>query len=665
MSRACEGASLASEVWPEAPSLPAFFVDGNPPWGGLAAGGSSSPVSADSPRGASEPVPAGREEAVQDTRNDVRNVAVVAHVDHGKTSVVDAMLWQARLFETTGDDLDRLRASLDPERDKALRVMVSHTSTVFRGTRVHLVDTPARSDVGGETDRALRLVEGILFVVDADEGPVPQVRFVLRKAFEFGLSPVVVVNKIDLPGARPAEVLGEIREMFVDLGADERQQDFAAVYCNARIGSCRRTIDGPEELMAPLFEAVLEHVPPPRYDSKGPLQFLVTGLDYEDFLGRLAVGRVFNGSLRSGDEVAHLGLAGSRMDATVGGVFRREGLDLVEIESAEPGDIVALSGIDSLHIGDTLSDRLRPEALPPVKVDEPTLAVVCSVSDSPLAGQEGSHLSAAKLRERLWREILTNTTIRVEETDSPDAFLICARSELQLAILLEMLRREGFELSTSRPFVLDRTTDGVVHEPVDVLTVDCPDAHVGVVKEKVIRRRGEIRRIVGRGSGRSLLECRMSVRGSLGFRNEFLNDTKGSGIMTQVFDGYRPCVVEVPRRDTGVLVADRPGRATAYAIAHLQARGTIFVAPGEEVYEGMIVGENSRPNDVDVNITKLRPTGPGLSVPEPELRLIPPRSMSLEQALEFVRDDELVEITPRTLRLRKKVLDAGLRARNS
>ena len=604
----------------------------------------------------------------QQQRNDVRNLAIIAHVDHGKTTLADAMLWQSEIFRENEDVADRVMDSIDLEREKSITVMAKNTSVVYRGTRINLVDIPGHADFGGAVERTLSMVDGVMLVVDACEGPLPQTRFVLRKALEQGRAPIVVINKIDLPRARPQEVLDEIRGLFEDLDATEAQKEFPVLYCNARRGLCRREFDGEDHPLLPLFEQILESVPAPEHDPERPMQFRVTTLDYDDFLGRLALGRVANGVLKRGDEVTQCHTDATRSVGRVTGLFGYDGTRRVEVEEAGPGDIVAVGGLESVGIGETLSDRDRPEALGLLRADEPTLSMVISVNDSPMAGIEGRFVTGNSLRERLFRELLTNASIKVEETDSPDAFRISGCSELQLAILIEMMRREGYELSVSKPRILTRTIDDQVHEPVESLVVDCPEDYVGVVTEKVGARKGRMTKMINHGSGRVRMEFRIPSRGLIGFRTEFLRDTRGSGIMNHLYGEYEPWHGEIPVRAAGALIADRPGRCTAFAIEHLQPRGTIFVAPGEQVYEGMIVGENSRSNDLEVNITKeKKPVAPmdTIVAGDPTVRLIPPRSMSLEQALEFIRDDELVEVTPRAFRLRKQVLQASRRDRNA
>jgi GTP-binding protein len=602
----------------------------------------------------------------QEVRNDIRNLAIIAHVDHGKTTLVDAMLWQSGIFRENEYVAERVMDSIDLEREKGITIMAKNTAVTYRGTHINIVDTPGHADFGGEVERTLKMVDGVLLLVDASEGPLPQTRFVLRKALEANLPPIVVINKIDRADARPQGVLDEIYDLFIDLDATEEQLEFPVFYCNARRGLCRTTVDGPDEILIPLFEEILRTIPPPVYDPSSPLQLLVTNLDYDDYVGRLAIGRVFNGRLRTGREVMRCHLDGGHTVAKVTGLYGYQGLRRVDVEEAGPGDIVAVVGLDEVSIGETLSDPEDPRPLPPIRVDEPTIAMMFSVSSSPMAGREGPHVTSSKLRQRLARECLTNVSIRMEETDTPDTFKVSGRGELQLAILIEMMRREGYEMSVGKPEVLTREIHGQRHEPMEILVVDCPEDFIGVVTQKVGIRKGRMTKMINHGTGRVRLEFRLPSRGLIGFRTEFLTDTRGTGIMNHLFDGYEAWQGDIPHRPTGALVADRPGHATAYAIGHLQPRGVLFVAPGDEAYEGMIVGENSRDNDLDVNITKEKKlTNVRASTDEATVQLIPPRAMSLEQALEFLRTDELLEVTPKAFRLRKRVLSAQQRKNKS
>jgi len=596
------------------------------------------------------------------TRDDVRNLAIIAHVDHGKTTLVDAMLWQSGIFRANEQVAERVLDSIDLEREKGITIMAKNTAVLYRGTRINIVDTPGHADFGGEVERTLKMVDGVLLLVDASEGPLPQTRFVLKKALEAGLPPIVVINKIDRSDARPAEVLDEVFDLFIDLDASEEQLDFPVLYANARAGTCRRTPEGEDEMLVPLFEEILRSVPPPAYDPEAPLQFLVTTLGYDDYVGRLAIGRLFNGTVRKSQEVALCRLDGSVVPVKVAILYGYDGLKRVEVQEAGPGDIAAIAGLEEVSIGETLSERERPLALPPLKIDEPTIAMVLSVNDSPFSGRDGRYVTSRKLKERLEREVLGNVSIRLEPTATPEAFRVSGRGELQLAILIEMMRREGYELAAGKPEVLTRTQDGVLQEPMELLTVDCPEEYVGVVTQKMGVRKGRMMRMVNHGSGRVRMEFRVPSRGLIGFRAEFLTDTKGSGIMNHIFDGYDRWQGEIEHRATGALVSDRGGRTTAYAIEHLQPRGTLFVSPGEEVYEGMVVGENARDTDMDVNITREKKlTNMRASGSDDTVHLVPPRVMNLEQALEFIREDELVEVTPKAFRLRKRILPANRR----
>ncbi len=595
-------------------------------------------------------------------RADIRNLAIIAHVDHGKTTLVDALLWQAGIFRAHEHVVERVMDSIDLEREKGITIMAKNTAVVWKGTRINIVDTPGHADFGGEVERTLKMVDGVLLLVDASEGPLPQTRFVLRKAFEARLPPIVVINKIDRADARPREVLDEVYDLFIDLDAGEEDLDFPVLWCNAKRGICRRAVDGPDETLAPLFEEIVRTVPAPRYEPDKPLQLLVTALDYDDYVGRLAIGRLVNGELARGQAVTRCLHDGSLRPAKVTGLYGYEGLRRVEIAAAAPGEIVAVTGIDEVTIGETLSDAETPLALPPIRVDEPTISMVFGINTSPLAGREGQHLTASKLRARLDRELLTNVSIRVEPTASPDAFKVSGRGELQLAILIEMMRREGFELSVGKPEVITRTVDGALHEPMEQLVVDVPEEFIGVVTQKLGTRKGRMTKMVNHGTGRVRLEFRLPSRGLIGFRSEFLTDTRGTGLLNSLFDGWEPWQGEIEQRANGALVADRSGRATAYAIENLQPRGLLMVAPGDEVYEGMIVGEHNRGNDLDVNIVReKRLTNMRSSTADELVRLAPPLVMNLEQALEFIAADELVEVTPKAFRLRKRVLPANQR----
>jgi GTP-binding protein len=598
----------------------------------------------------------------QNSRQDLRNVAIVAHVDHGKTTLVDALLWQSGIFRDNENIAERVMDSIDLEREKGITIMAKNTAVDYLGTHINIVDTPGHADFGGEVERTLKLVDGVLLLVDASEGPLPQTRFVLGKALEAKLPPIVIINKIDRPDARISEVLDEVYDLFIDLDADEALLDFPVLYANAKAGICRRTPDGPDEPLVPLFEAILETVPPPAFDPEMPLQVLITSLDYDDYVGRLALGRVVSGQLARGQDVATCLPGGEPRPLRISTLYGFDGLQRREIASAAPGDLVAVAGFEDFSIGETIVDPADPRPLPQLKVGEPTLSMLFAVNTSPMAGREGEHVTSRKLRERLDKEVMTNVAIRVEPTPAADTFTVSGRGELQLAILIEMIRREGFELAVGKPEVVTRTIDGVLHEPMEILVVDCPEEFVGVVTQKVGTRRGRMMHMINHGSGRVRIEFRIPSRGLIGFRTEFLTETRGTGILNQLFDGWEPWQGDITQRVTGALVADRAGRTTAYAIEHLQPRGTLFLKPGEEVYEGMVVGENSRPNDLDVNITKEKKLTNMRAASADELvRLVPPRLMNLEQAIEFISDDELVEVTPKAIRMRKKILQANKR----
>ncbi len=595
-------------------------------------------------------------------RLDVRNLAIIAHVDHGKTTLVDAMLWQSGIFRAHEHVAERVMDSMDLEREKGITIMAKNTAIDFKGIRINIVDTPGHADFGGEVERTLTLVDGVMLLVDASEGPLPQTRFVLRKALARGLKPIVVVNKIDRPDARIAEVLNEVYDLFIDLDAPEETLDFPVLFTNAKAGTCRMEADGPETNLEPLFQQILTTVPPPAYDPALPTAMMVASLDYDDYVGRLAVGRVISGELTTGQTITVCGRDGATKNAKLSQLYGYQGLKRLPIETARPGDLVAVAGIEELEIGDTIADSDDPRPLPRLTVDEPTLAMLFGINTSPMAGRDGKHMTSRKIKDRLERETLTNVSIRVEPTDSPEVFKVSGRGELQLAILIEMMRREGFELSVGKPEVITRTVDGKIHEPMEELVIDCPEEHVGGVTQKLGPRRGRMTKLVNHGSGRVRVEFRVPSRGLIGFRTEIMTETRGTAIINSLFDGWAPWQGDIPSRNNGSLIADRAGKASAYAIENLQPRGELFVAPAEEVYEGMIVGEHSRGNDLDVNICRERKvTNMRASSAEELVRLVPPRVLSLEQALEYVAADEFVEVTPKAIRLRKKILQANRR----
>jgi GTP-binding protein len=598
----------------------------------------------------------------QATRDDIRNLAIIAHVDHGKTTLVDALLWQSGTFRANEDVAERVMDSIDLERERGITIMAKNTAVTYQGSRINIVDTPGHADFGGEVERILKMVDGVMLLVDASEGPLPQTRFVLKKALEAHLPPIVVINKIDRPDARPAEVLDEIYDLFIDLEADESQLDFPVLYTNARAGTCRPTPDGEDTKLAPLFDQIMTSVPAPRYDPEAPLQFLVTTLDYDDYVGRLVIGRVFNGRMAKGEEVALCHADGSIGRGKVTNLYGYQGLKRTEVREAGPGEIVAIAGFDDVGIGETISALEDPRPLPRMQIDEPTISMMLSINDSPFSGRSGKHLTSRKLKERLEREALSNPSIRLEPTATPDVFEVAGRGELQLAILIEQMRREGYELSAGKPQAVTREIDGRQHEPIELLHVDCPEEYVGAVTQKTGQRRGRLMKMINHGSGRVRIELRIPSRGLIGFRTEFLTETRGTGIMNHLFDAWEPWQGDIAHRATGALVADRGGRATAYAIDNLEPRGTMFVGPGEEVYEGMIVGEHNRDSDLDVNyVREKKLTNMRASGSDDTVQLVPPRRLSLEQALEFIREDELVEVTPDAFRLRKRILSASRR----
>ncbi|HEV8316411.1 MAG TPA: translational GTPase TypA [Vicinamibacterales bacterium] len=593
-----------------------------------------------------------------------RNVAIIAHVDHGKTTLVDALLRQSGSFRANQQVAERVMDSMDLERERGITILAKNTAVHYKDLLINIVDTPGHADFGGEVERTLSMVDGVMLLVDASEGPLPQTRFVLRKALERGLPPIVVLNKIDRPDARPKEVLNEVYDLFIDLDATEDQIEFPVLYTNAREGTATTEIATPGDDLRPLFDAIVEHVPPPRGDPAAPLQILVANLDASDYLGRIAVGRIFNGTVKLNDPIAVVKLEGHVEPTRVTKLYAFDGLKRIEIEQASAGDIVCLAGIDDITIGETIADPEQAVAIPPIAIDEPTVSMIFGVNTSPMAGRDGQYVTSRNLRERLARELLGNVSLRVEDTDSPEQIRVFGRGELHLSILIEMMRRESFELQVSRPEIVTREIDGVKMEPVEDLVIDVPEEFQGVVIAQAGTRRGVLSKMINHGSGRVRLEFRIPARGLIGFRSQFMTDTRGTGIMNHLFAGWEPWHGAIPSRAAGALVADRTGVATAYAIFNLQERGEIFVEPATQVYEGMIIGENARPNDMDVNVTKeKKQTNMRASTADEAIRLIPPKKLSLEQAIEFINDDELVEVTPTSIRLRKRVLAANQRPR--
>jgi GTP-binding protein len=596
----------------------------------------------------------------------LRNVAIVAHVDHGKTTLVDALLHQSGIFRANERVAERVMDSNVLERERGITILAKNTAVHYDGHLINIVDTPGHADFGGEVERTLSMVDGVMLLVDASEGPLPQTRFVLRKALGRRLTPIVVINKIDRSDARTQAVLNEVYDLFIDLDAAEDQLDFPVLYTDARRGTATTDLAVPGVDLRPLFDAVIARIPAPRGAASAPLQALVANLDSSDYLGRLAIGRIFNGRVRVGDPIAVCKLDGSIERTTVTKLYTFEGLKRVDTLEASAGDIICLAGIEDIMIGETIADAEAPVAIPPATIDEPTVSMIFGVNTSPFAGRDGRFVTSRQIKDRLDRELVGNVSIRVEPTDSPEQMKVVGRGELQLSILIEMMRREGFELQVSRPEIVTKAIGGVLSEPVEELVVDVAEEYQGTVIAEIGTRRGMMTKMVNHGSGRVRLEFRIPARGLIGFRSQFLTETRGTGIMHHLFAGWEPWHGPIPSRPTGALVADRAGAATAYAIANLQERGEMFVAPVTQVYEGMIVGENSRPNDLDVNITReKKQTNMRASTADEGIRLIPPRLLSLEQAIEFINDDELVEVTPAHLRLRKKVLAANQRPRKA
>ena len=595
-------------------------------------------------------------------RESIRNIAIIAHVDHGKTTLVDAMLWQSGLFRQNETVAERIMDSMDLEREKGITIMAKNTAVNYKGVHINIVDTPGHADFGSEVERTLTLVDGVLLLVDAAEGPLPQTRFVLKKALEAGLPPIVVINKIDRSDARPAEVLDEVYDLFIDLDAAEDQLEFPVLYTNARTGTATTDLKVDSTTLEPLFETILATVPPPRFDPAAGLQFRVAMLDWDDYVGRLIIGRIVNGKVRQAERVSVVHRDGTVEQAKITVLYGYEGLKRVEIQEAGAGDLVAIAGVETIEIGETVGDLENPAALPLIRIDEPTVAMLFSSNVSPFAGREGRFVTSPQLRERLLKERKINPGIRVEETDSPDTFRVSGRGELQLAILIEIMRREGFEMEVGKPEIITHQEGGRTLEPMEHLVVDIPEDFIGAVTQKIGPRKGLMTKMVNHGTGRVRLEYRIPSRGLIGYRTEFLTDTRGTGLLNHLFDGWDEWQGDIAHRQSGALVADRAGRTTGYAIDNLQARGVMFLGPGEQVYEGMVVGENSRENDLDVNITKEKKlTNMRASTADESIKLTPPRIMNLEQNLEWIRDDELLEVTPKSLRLRKRALSGRRR----
>jgi len=599
------------------------------------------------------------------SNNSIRNIAIIAHVDHGKTTLVDAMLQQSGLYRSNERVVERVMDSMDLERERGITIMAKNTSVHFGETKINILDTPGHADFGGEVERVLKLADGVVLLVDASEGPLPQTRYVLSKALEQKLPVIVVINKIDRHDARPEEVVNEVYDLFIDLDASDEQIDFPILYAISRDGIAKHELDHESQDLRPLFDQILKTIPAPTCDENLPLQMLVANLDYNDYVGRLAIGRVFNGTVAASDQVSVCKIDGKLEKTKITQLYTYEGLKQVPIDKAESGDIIAIAGIEGIHIGDTITSATDPRPLPRIVVDEPTISMIFSVNTSPFAGKEGQHVTSRKIRERLDKELLANVAIKVEDTDSPEKFKVSGRGELQLAILIEQMRREGYELNVARPQVVTQKIDGELCEPIELAVIDVPEQFIGVVTEAMGRRKGTMTKMVNHGHGRVRMEFEIPSRGLIGFRNEFLTETKGTGLLNTIFLRWGKWQGELAGRGTGSLIADRFGEATGYSIFNLQERGELFVKPQTSVYEGMIVGENSRDVDLDVNIIREKKlTNMRASSADEALRLVPVRDLTLEQAIEYIAEDELVEVTPKSIRMRKKVLAANQRPKS-
>jgi GTP-binding protein len=594
-------------------------------------------------------------------QQDLRNIAIIAHVDHGKTTLVDGMMKQAGIFRSNEKVQERIMDNIDLERERGITIMAKNAAVRYNGTKINIVDTPGHADFGGEVERTLKMVDGVLLLVDASEGPLPQTRFVLQKALERKLPPILVINKIDRPDARIQAVLNEVYDLFIDLDATEDQLEFPVLYTNAKQGYAKLSMEEDSDNLQPLFNTIMNTIPPPSAEKNGPLQILVTNIDYDNYVGRLAIGRIFSGTVKAGDTVALMKGNSEISKTKVSFLYTFEGLERLTASEASSGEIIALAGVEGINIGDTITDADNPKPLPRIKVDEPTISMVFSINTSPFSGREGTYVTSRNLRERLEKELLYNVAIKVA-FDETDSFKVMGRGELQLAILIEMMRREGYELSVAMPETITKTLGDVLHEPMELLVIDVPEEYTGVVTQQVGMRKGKMQKMQNNGFGRVRLEFRIPSRGLIGFRSQFLTDTRGTGLLNHLFDGYDPWHGPLSKRQTGALVADRQGTTTTYALFHLQPRGTLFIRENTPVYEGMIIGENSRANDLDVNVIKEKKlTNMRASNADDALQLVPPRIMSLEQAIEFIKEDEIVEVTPESVRLRKKILEANKR----
>ena len=599
-------------------------------------------------------------------RDDIRNIAIIAHVDHGKTTLVDGLLKQSGIFRKNQKVEDRVLDSNELERERGITILSKNTAVHYNDIKINIIDTPGHADFGGEVERVLKMVDGVLLLVDAFEGPMPQTRFVLKKALALTLPAIVVVNKIDRPDSRINQVLDEVLELFIDLGADDSQIEFPVVYASAREGYAKLSLDDPSRDLEPLFKTIVDYVPAPEGDSEAPAQVLITTLDYDDYVGRIAIGRVFRGTIKTGNEYVLCKKDGTVEKVKISNLFEFNGLKREHISSASVGDIIALTGIENIDIGETITDLDRPEPVPYVSIDEPTLSMIFSVNTSPFAGQEGEYVTSRHLRERLFREAKSNISLRVEETDSPDSFKVSGRGELHLSVLIETMRREGYEFQVSKPMVIIKEINGQKMEPMEVVTIDIPETYLGTVMEKMGSRHGQLVNMQNVGGNSIRLEFNIPTRGLLGYRSEFITDTKGEGIINSVFAGYTPYKGDMPTRNRGALVAFETGESSTYGLYNAQERGILFIGPQVKVYEGMIIGENSRPQDLDINVCKKKHvTNLRSSTAEEALRLIPPKEMTLEQCLEFIKEDELLEVTPKSLRMRKAILSRQDRQKKS
>ncbi len=596
----------------------------------------------------------------------IRNIAIIAHVDHGKTTLVDAMLRQSGTFRSNEALTERVMDSNDLEKERGITILAKNTAIHYKDSKINIVDTPGHADFGGEVERALKMVDGVVLLVDASEGPLPQTRYVLSKALEAKLTPILVINKIDRPDARPQEVVNEVYDLFIDLDADESVLEFPIIYTNGKAGTATMDLATPGTDLQPLFKLIEDTIAPATGDPDGPLQILVTNLDYSDYLGRLAIGRVFNGTLKTGQEVAVSKVDGSMQNVKITKLFSFDGLKRTDITETTTGDIVAIAGVPGITIGESFTSVENPLPLPLIKIDEPTIAINFSVNNGPFAGREGKFVTSRNIKERLERELLTNVSIRVEDTGSPETFKVLGRGELQLSVLIEMMRREGFELMVSRPTIVTKRVDGELMEPSELLSIDVPEEFVGTVIERLGPRKGEMSKMANHGSGRVRMEFKVPSRGLIGLRNEMLTETRGTIIMNSIAGEYIPYQGDIPQRPSGALISDRQGVTTMYALDGVQARGVLFLGDGVEVYEGMLVGEHSRDNDLDVNaVREKKLTNMRASGSDDAVRLVPFKVLTLEQSIEFIAEDELVEVTPKSLRMRKKVLQANRRPKKN